>query len=64
MNRKQGSTVIPRIVTWCMSARERSPIIQKMMLCRRLSWVIDIKNIMTAPQKALTITPESSRRLF
>ena len=36
---------------------------QKMMLCRRLSWAMEIRNMITAAQKALTMTPESSRVL-
>ena len=61
---KHGIRIAPSMATCGRSEADKSPINQKMMLCNRASCVMETKNMIMAEQKALTITPDSSRASF
>ena len=62
--KKHGTSIAARIPTWGMSTMERSPMSQKIILWSLASWVNETRNMMIAPQKAFTITPERRRASF
>src|SRR6056297_3440400 len=64
MTIKHGSTIAAIRRASLLPADDRSPISQNMMLWIRESWVREIRNMITAEQNALTMTPESNRASF